>query len=89
VTVRAGFADDQDIPANLRYGLSQHPELDVDLDSALYFLSVLTLRPAEVRHWNQWHQRLFLSMDRNQAKRTEAFHLPPRQTVVLGSELQL
>ncbi|MDN6431448.1 potassium transporter Kup [Corynebacterium flavescens] len=89
VTVRAGFADDQDIPANLRYGLSQHPELDVDLDSALYFLSVLTLRPAEVRHWNQWHQRLFLSMDRNQAKRTEAFHLPPRQTVVLGSELHL
>ena len=89
VTVRAGFADDQDIPENLRAGLGGNRELGIDLDSALYFLSVLTLRPAEGRHWNQWHQRLFLSMDRNQAKRTEAFHLPPRQTVVLGSELQI
>ncbi|WP_080791657.1 potassium transporter Kup [Corynebacterium pacaense] len=89
VTIRVGFTDDQDIPKNLRLAVCQDGELDVDLDSALYFLSVLTLRPTPGHRWNNWHQHLFLSMERNQAKRTEAFHLPPRRTVVLGSELQL
>ncbi|QGU08758.1 Low affinity potassium transport system protein kup (plasmid) [Corynebacterium occultum] len=45
MSIRVGFTDDQDIPRNLALAVDQTPELHIDLDQALYFLSVLTLRP--------------------------------------------
>lgn len=38
--------------------------------------------------FRSWPQRLFLALERNQADRTEVFHLPPTRTVVMGSELE-
>jgi KUP system potassium uptake protein len=89
VTVRVGFTDDQDIPHNLALAVDQTPELHIDLDQALYFLSVLTLRPPRTPRWRDWRQKLFLTLEKNQANRTEIFHLPPTRTIVLGSELHL
>lgn len=89
VEIQLGYADEQDIPGNLRLALKQSEELDVDLDQATYFLSALTLRPARPHSLRGWRQGLFLSMDRNQATRTETFRLPPARTVVLGTELRI
>ncbi|WP_314034668.1 KUP/HAK/KT family potassium transporter [Dietzia sp. CH92] len=89
VTILVGFADDQDIPGNLRRAAERLDDLDLDPDEATYFLSVLTLRPSRAPRFRHWRARLFLAMERNQANRTEAFHLPPQRTVVLGEELHI
>ena len=89
ITISVGFADDQDIPGNLRRASELLDDLDVDTDQATYFLSVLTPRPARAPRFRHWRERLFLAMERNQANRTEAFHLPPQRTVVLGEELHI
>lgn len=89
VGIRVGFTDDQDIPHNLALAVDKTPELTIDLDQASYVLSVLTLRPSRVSRLRDWRQRLFLSLERNQANRTEIFHLPPTRTIVLGTELHL
>lgn len=87
VTVTVGFLDAQDIPRNLALAVGHGPELDLDLDSAHYFISVLALLPPRTHPFRSWAQRLFLALERNQADRTEVFHLPPTRTVVMGSEL--
>lgn len=89
VTIRVGFTDDQDIPHNLALAVDQTPELHIDLDQALYFLSVLTLRPPRTHRLRDWREKLFLTLEKNQANRTEIFHLPPTRTIVLGTELHL
>jgi KUP system potassium uptake protein len=88
VTVRVGFLDQQDIPRNLALVVGDAPELDFDLDTANYFISVLSLLPPQEHPFRSWPQRLFLALERNQADRTEVFHLPPTRTVVMGSELE-
>lgn len=88
ITIRVGFADAQDIPDNLRRAADQLG-MDMDLGVATYFLSVLSLRPSRTPGFRHWRERLFLSLERNQANRTEAFHLPPQRTVVLGEELHI
>lgn len=87
VTVTVGFLDAQDIPRSLELAVGRGPELDLDLDSAHYFISVLALLPPHTHPFRSWRQRLFLALERNQADRSEVFHLPPTRTVVLGSEL--
>ncbi|MEV4901266.1 KUP/HAK/KT family potassium transporter [Citricoccus sp. NPDC055426] len=87
VTVTVGFLDAQDIPRSLALAVDGGPELDLDLDSAHYFISVLALLPPHTHPFRSWGQRLFLALERNQADRTEVFHLPPTRTVVMGSEL--
>lgn len=89
VTIRTGFTDVQDVPRNLALALHRTPELELDLDSALYFLSVLTLRPSRAHRFRGWGQKIFLIMERNQADRTETFRLPRTRTVLLGEELEL
>jgi len=88
VTVRVGFLDQQDIPRNLALVVGDAPELDFELDTANYFISVLSLLPPQEHPFLSWPQRLFLALERNQADRTEVFHLPPTRTVVMGSELE-
>ncbi|WP_162096722.1 KUP/HAK/KT family potassium transporter [Corynebacterium efficiens] len=76
VGIRVGFTDDQDIPRNLALAVDTTPELTIDLEQASYVLSVLTLRPSRVSRLRDWRQRLFLSLEKNQANRTEIFHPP-------------
>lgn len=89
ITIRVGFADTQDIPTNLSRTSELLDDVSVDPDAATYFLSVLTLRPSRTPGLQHWRERLFLSLARNQATRTDAFHLPPQRTVVLGEELHI
>lgn len=49
---------------------------------------MLALLPPTSHPFRNWPQRPFLALERNQADRTEVFHLPPTRTVVMGSELE-
>src|SRR5699024_1264964 len=89
IPVRVGLADDQTRPRNLTQALEQVDDLAIDLDQATYFLSVLALHPLRPPGLRHWRERLFLAMEKNQANRTEVFHLPANRMVVMGEGLRI
>ena len=89
VCVHVGFNDSQDIPKGLALAIGASPELDVDIEDAHYFLSVLTVHATGAPRMTGWRERLFVWMAHNAANRTEVFHLPPERTVVMGANLDL
>ncbi|ALC05180.1 putative potassium transport system protein kup [Corynebacterium deserti GIMN1.010] len=80
--VHVGYYEDHDLPRILH-------EVDPSWDDATYFLSALTLRSRLPGKIAGWRDRLYLSMERNQASRTEAFKLDPAKTISVGTEIHL
>jgi KUP system potassium uptake protein len=93
LTVRYGFQDEQDIPAALHRaatdGAHADPELDVDPETASYFLSRVSLRLTRAPGMRMWRKRLFLAMAHNAASPAEYFGLPETRTVVMGSQVDI
>jgi len=89
VKVHVGFTDSQDIPKGLALAVGTSRALDVDLDQAHYFLSVLTVQATGHRGLRTWRKRLYAWMYHNAANRTEVFHLPPERTIVMGAHIEL
>jgi KUP system potassium uptake protein len=89
VCVRVGFNDSQDIPKGLALAIGTSPELDMNVDDAYYFLSLLTVHATGAPRLKDWRARLFVWMAHNAASRTEVFHLPPERTVIMGANLDL
>jgi KUP system potassium uptake protein len=91
VTIKYGFQDDQDIPADLRLAASRSgsDELDIDPDSASYFLSRGGLRLTRTPGMSHWRKRLFLTLANNAASPAEYFRLPEARTVVMGTQVDL
>ncbi|HUX69760.1 MAG TPA: potassium transporter Kup [Cellulomonadaceae bacterium] len=89
VSVRVGFNDSQDIPRGLALAIGSSPELDMDVDDARYYLSLLTVHATGTARLRDWRARLFVWMAHNAASRTEVFHLPPERTVIMGANLDL
>ncbi len=89
LAVRFGFLDAQDIPAALRRARGRGPELDLDPDTASYFLSRIAIERGSEPGLSTWRKRLFVSLARNAANPAAAFHLPVERTVVVGSRIEL
>ena len=89
VSVRVGFNDSQDIPRGLALAIGSSPELDMNVDEAHYYLSLLTVHATGAPRLRDWRARLFVWMAHNAASRTEVFHLPPERTVILGANLNV
>ncbi|HEX3812427.1 MAG TPA: potassium transporter Kup [Mycobacteriales bacterium] len=89
LTVRFGFQDEQDIPATLSHARDKSTELDIDPDSATYFLSRISLRRGANGALSTWRKRLFIGLAHNAANPAEYFHLPDDRTVVMGSHVDL
>jgi len=89
VCVRVGFNDSQDIPRGLALAIGQSPELNMRVDDAYYFLSLLRVNATGAPKLKGWRSRLFVWMAHNAASRTEVFHLPPERTVVMGANMDL
>ncbi|WP_245851219.1 potassium transporter Kup [Brachybacterium vulturis] len=111
LTYQVGFHDSQDVPAALRAAVEQHgrrdgdrpadgpafiPELDLDLDEAIYVLSMLRLEKApgggastQAGGMPRWQRALFRQLNRTSAQRTLVLHLPTDRTVVMGAETEL
>jgi KUP system potassium uptake protein len=89
LAVRFGFLDRQDIPAALRRARDRVPELDIDPDTASYFLSRITIEHGTAPGMSPWRKRLFIGLSHNAASPAPAFHLPVDRTVVMGSRIEL
>jgi KUP system potassium uptake protein len=90
VTVRHGFQDRQDLPAELRRAARlPDVELRFDPDHASYFLSRGVLRLTRAPGMRRWRKRLFLALARNAANPAEYFGLPENRTVHMGSQIDV
>jgi KUP system potassium uptake protein len=90
LTMRHGFSDEPNIPEALRRaGAHGTHEVDVDPDTASYFLSRATLRHGDAPGMRRWRKRLFVAIAHNAANPAEYFCLPQDRTVVMGSYVDL
>lgn len=104
VTYQVGFHDSQDVPAALRAAVelrghlhdhcaadcTKHvPELLLDPEDAVYFLSVFRIEPGQDHSMPRWQKTMFRQLERASANRTHVLHLPPTRTVVMGAETVL
>jgi len=89
LTARLGFQDSQNIPAILRSARDKGDELDIDPDTAFYFLSRITVQRGPSAVMPTWRKRLFIGLAHNAASPADYFHLPAHRTVVMGSRVDL
>jgi len=90
LTVRYGFADSPDIPQALRVARSTgQQEVDVDPDTASYFVSSASLHPIDAPGMRRWRKRLFVQLAHNATNPVDYFGLPMERTVVIGSQVDL
>jgi len=89
LSARFGFQDDQDIPSVLRQAQGMSPELEIDPDSAFYYLSRMQITRGRQPGLASWRKRLFIGLANNAASPAAVFKLPVDRTVVMGSQVQL
>jgi KUP system potassium uptake protein len=89
LSVRFGFNDNQDIPATLRDAFMLTSELDVDPDTAFYFLSRITIEQGRGKDLPRWQKRLFIGLAHNAATPAAYFALPDDRTIVMGRRIEL
>jgi KUP system potassium uptake protein len=84
LTLRFGFQEDQDVPAALAVARDLGI-LEVDPDTAYYFLSRITLQRGKGPEMSTWRKRVFLGLAHNAASPIEYFRLPEDRTVAMGA----
>jgi KUP system potassium uptake protein len=89
LSVRFGFHDFQDIPSALRDAFLLTSELDFDSESAMYFLSRITIERGQGADLPRWQKRLFIGLAHNAASPAVGFGLPAERTVVMGTRIEL
>jgi KUP system potassium uptake protein len=87
LTLRFGFQDDQDVPAALRVAREQG--VDIDPDTAFYFISKLNIHRGVGNGMSTWRKRLYIGLNHNAADPTSYFALPEDRTVIMGAQLSL
>ena len=89
LSVRFGFQDEQDLPEVLRQACGLSPELDIDPDTASYFLSRMTIERGRQSGMSGWRKRMFIGLSHNAANPAAYFCLPVDRTVIMGSRIEL
>jgi len=90
VTVRYGFSEPPDIPQALDQARDEGMlALDVDPDSASYFLSRASIRATSAPGMSRWRKQLFVALAHNAANPAEVFGLPADRTVVMGTHVEV
>jgi KUP system potassium uptake protein len=89
LTITYGYLDQTDVPTLLRQVPENVLERPIDVDNASYFLSQAEIVPTGSRGMARWRKRLFVVLWRNASSPVEYFGLPPRRTVIVGSEIEL
>jgi KUP system potassium uptake protein len=88
-TARFGFRDKPNVPQALSLPAASRLEGDVDLDTATYFLSKMTIVPGQSRGMSRWRKRLFTGISRTAAHPADFFALPHDRVVTMGTEIEL
>jgi KUP system potassium uptake protein len=87
---RFGFQDHPDVPELLRLAdRSGMLERSIELRSATYFLSQITIVRSGEGGMQPWRKRLFLAMAHNAANPVWYFRLPDDCTVIMGQRVPL
>jgi KUP system potassium uptake protein len=90
VVVNNGYRDTNSVPELLELARKLgHLERNLDLESASYFISRITITESSVPDLAVWRKKLFLLMARNAASPIEHFGLPIERTVLMGSQVSL
>ena len=63
--------------------------VEVDPDTAYYFLSRISVQRGPGREMSRWRKRLFLALAHNAASPIEYFRLPADRTVAMGASVVL
>jgi KUP system potassium uptake protein len=85
---RFGFQDTIDVPSTLRMA-ADRVEGEIDVDSASYFLSRITIVPTRAPGMAMWRKKLFVLIARNAANPVAYFGLPDERTIVMSSHIVL
>jgi KUP system potassium uptake protein len=89
LTVRYGFQDKQNVPAALRQAAAEGLEVDIDVGSATYFVSQITVVRGDGPGMSRWRKKLFVALSRTSGSPVEFFRLPERRIVTMGSFIEL
>jgi KUP system potassium uptake protein len=87
LTMRYGFKDELDVPADLARCQGCH--IEVDAMDVSYFIGKENLIAKPDADMRYWRQKLFVGMFRNADSVTNHFKLPPNRVVELGAQLTL
>ncbi len=85
VTARYGFMEDPGF--NTVFSLAQGQGLDLDPQTASFYIGRENLVIAEPSSMARWRANLFLFMSRNAADATSFFRIPPEQVIEVGVRL--
>lgn len=87
LTLKFGFQDDPDVPAALR--CAQQQGVDIDPDTAYYFVSEIGLLDTGRPGMSKLRKLLFIAMSHNAAVPADYFRLPKERTVMMGAQILL
>jgi KUP system potassium uptake protein len=87
VIARHGFAEDPEVPPVLKRLAAKG--LEIDPDSATFFLGRETLIATKRPGMAIWREKLFAALSRNARRATKYFCLPSDRVVELGAEIEL
>jgi len=89
LSVHYGFQDDKDVPEALRQAAAGGLEVDVDVENATYFISIMTIVRGEAPGMSKWRKKLFLALSRTSTSPVEYFCLPEHRIVTMGAYIEL
>ncbi|WP_370069561.1 potassium transporter Kup [Mycobacterium sp. MAA66] len=89
VTAKHGYMERPNVPAALQLLDSRQTEGPLDLTAATYFLSKVDLVMCQHPTMSPWRTRLFIATSYITSDAAAYFLLPPDQTVILGSRIQV
>jgi KUP system potassium uptake protein len=90
VILHFGFMETPRIPDGLRCGADRDLLPGVDLDQMSYYIGRETIIPREdIVGMAVWRETLFSFMQRNAERSAAHFHIPAKQVVEVGVEIEI
>jgi len=89
VTARFGFRDEPNVPEALRLPAARSLERDIDLGNVTYFLSKMTIVPADEPGMGAWRKKLFMAISYAAASPADYYGLPGDRIVTISSHIDL
>ncbi|MGH7937684.1 MAG: KUP/HAK/KT family potassium transporter, partial [Bryobacteraceae bacterium] len=87
LTLNFGYMDEPDVPRALKPMAQKDEAFDLGKDT--YYVGRQTPVPAKRPRLTRWREQLFAFLNRNSAHPVNFFHIPPKQVVELGIEVEI
>ena len=77
------------MPAALRQAADEGLPVEIDVETATYFVSEITIIPSDDPGMRMWRKRLFVLLSRTSNSPVDSFGLPQGRIVTMGSYIEL